>query len=154
MNGSNSGWLNVRYYYIRQLKRKQERDEMLNGSGGAESVFQIPDDNYNAKDDVEQLKSLIVCSRNWDIIREKLNRTREYRAQMLKRKETELKEHFPYFFTHPLELVRLFSCLVLLIYFFITHIPCFTPCRLASIFYEQHNAISKNTFACKIIIYN
>lgn len=109
MNGANGGWLNVRYYYIRKMKRDQESSEMLRANGAVESPLQMPDDNHNVEDDVHLLKSLIINVENLDVIKQMLNRTREYRAQMLQKNETEIKEHFPYFFSHPLELVGLLS---------------------------------------------
>lgn len=73
-----------------------------------DSSMQVADDNenHNVKDDVDLLKSLIVNTENLDLIKQLLNRTREYRAEMMLKNETEIKEHFPYFLSHPLELVR------------------------------------------------
>lgn len=105
MNGSNSGWLNVRYYYIRKMKRSQESSELLRANGAVASPIQMPDDNHDVQSDVHFLKSLIINVEHMDVIKQLLNRTREYRAQMLEKNETEIKEHFPYFFSHPLEMV-------------------------------------------------
>lgn len=62
-------------------------------------------ETYNAQRDVDFLKSLIFSHENLAVFRQKLNATREYRAIMMTKKETEIKEHFPYFFTHPMTLV-------------------------------------------------
>lgn len=70
---------------------------------------QVSDNDYNPQHDVDVLKSLIVNAENLDIIKQKLNRTRAYRKRMLQNNETEIKEHFPYFFSHPFDLVNLFS---------------------------------------------
>lgn len=84
------------------MKRKQTHAELLSVF---DSSMQVPDDNVDVKDDVDLLKSLIVNVDNLDRIKQLLNRTREYRAEMLLKSEVEIKEHFPYFFSHPLELV-------------------------------------------------
>lgn len=84
------------------MKRKHEHLEMVRSNDSGESTS---NDNYDPENDVHLLKSLIVNVENLDTIKQLLNKTREYRAKMLDKKETEIKEHFPYFFSHPLELV-------------------------------------------------
>lgn len=108
INGTNSGWLNARYYHVRKSKRKQENFEMLCANGPVESLLQTSGVDEDMEDDVHLLKTIIVNAENLDTIKQLLNKTREYRAQMLQKNETEIKEHFPYFFSHPLELVRPF----------------------------------------------
>lgn len=84
------------------MKRKQLQCEMLDV---VDCSMGTPVESNNVKDDVHILKSIIVNVENMDAIKQMLNRTREYRAQMLQKIETEIKEHFPYFFSHPFELV-------------------------------------------------
>lgn len=72
-----------------------------------ESLSQESNDEYNPKHDVDLLKNMVVDAGNLEIIRQKLNKTRAYRLEMLTKTETEMKEHFPYFFSHPFELVNL-----------------------------------------------
>lgn len=105
INGTNGGWLNAWYYYIRQMKRKQVHSELVRANGAVDSTLQLSNDNYDPDDDVQLLKSLVVNLENLNTIKQLLNKTREYRVIMLKKKETEIKEHFPYFFSHPLEMV-------------------------------------------------
>lgn len=53
------------------------------------------------EDEVQLMKSLIVNDENMAILVEKLNITREYRGELIKKPDVELKTCFPYFFTHP-----------------------------------------------------
>lgn len=50
---------------------------------------------------LDQMKSIVVNDRNIDLIKSKLVLTVEYRTQLLKDKEVNLKEEFPYFFVSP-----------------------------------------------------
>lgn len=54
-----------------------------------------------AENDVAFLKSTVVNDNNMKLIHEKLISTLEYRFQMLKAKELDLLEAFPYFFCKP-----------------------------------------------------
>lgn len=63
--------------------------------------------NYDPQKDVEMLMQLVINKDNLPIFEEKLNLTRNYRAEMMKKPETEIKEHFPYFHTHPMTFVSL-----------------------------------------------
>lgn len=63
-------------------------------------------EKYDPQKDVDILKSLVVCSESLPVFKEKLNQTRKYRAEMMKKDEIEIKEHFPYFLTHPMILVH------------------------------------------------
>lgn len=82
---------------------------MLCTNGPVEPSSQMPGDDHDVEDDVHLLKSIIINAETMDIIKQMLNKTRKYRSQMLQKAETEIKEHFPYFLSHPLELVRLLS---------------------------------------------
>lgn len=101
INGSNSGWLNARYYHVRATKRKQEEAER------SISSLNTTTDKGDPQEDVNFLKTLIVIPENLELFKDKLNATRTYRTKMMEKDEVEFKEHFPYFFTHPLELVSL-----------------------------------------------
>lgn len=90
------------------LRTKIKTQTGGNRNGSVEISSHMPNDDHSMEDDVHLLKSIVINVENLDIIKQMLNKTREYRAQMLLKKETEIKEHFPYFFSHPLELVRLF----------------------------------------------
>lgn len=104
VNGVNGGWLNTRLYYIRTMKRKQEQAEALD----SQLDRSVNENLTNSEDDVNFLKGLVVCPGNMDVFKEKLNSSRKFRAEMMKKPETEIKEYFPYFFTHPIEMVILF----------------------------------------------
>lgn len=85
------------------MKRKQELAEVE--VAPQSTAASEPVESYDFQNDVDLLKSLIVSDANLEVFKVKLNATREYRTEMMKKKETEFKEHFPYFFTHPMKLV-------------------------------------------------
>lgn len=72
----------------------------------AESCDEINDDensteNSTAKECFEDLKYMMVNDQNRRDIETKLMRCREYRSKLLKIKETDMLESFPYFFADP-----------------------------------------------------
>lgn len=95
--------MNTRLYHVRKTKKKREEAE--NPISQSNSI----QENHDPQADVDHLKSLIVCTTNLEKFREKLNATRSYRDLMMKTEETELKEHFPYFFTHPAIMVSFYN---------------------------------------------
>lgn len=100
-----SGWLNTRLKTIRENLKKLNSNaandsmnrSLLNQSLANEEII----DDAVAADDVVFLKSLPVSDESMDTILQKLSSTRTYRQKMLLDKKIHLKEHFPYFFTHP-----------------------------------------------------
>lgn len=70
-------------------------------ANGNERLERVAVSDEIAADEVRFLKSLPVIEENMDIYIQKLNLTRNYRQKMLLDKEINLKEQFPYFFTHP-----------------------------------------------------
>lgn len=91
-----SGWFRRRINYLNKCRNQ------INAS-----KQQIEDDNEmtdpatTEKEDFEFLKNVIVNDSNLNLIIEKLNSTRKLRQRMLLAKETDLREHFSYFFSHP-----------------------------------------------------
>lgn len=57
--------------------------------------------NYDPKEDVDLLLSIVVNDANMPIIHEKLRKTLYYRRKLFDDINTNLVERFPYFFTHP-----------------------------------------------------
>lgn len=74
-------------------------------SSGDEITDEISTEDTRAKEMFEELKSMIVSDANRPEIEKYLKRCRQYRSSLLKNKETDLLECFPYFFSNP-ELVR------------------------------------------------
>lgn len=93
---------NVKYHAKRKLNESSIiESESINRTGNHDDVDA---DSENQKIDVENLKSKFVAT---DVcgIKEKLKSTLSYRSKMLEKKDLDLKENFPYFFTNP-ELVN------------------------------------------------
>lgn len=55
----------------------------------------------NGKEDYEFLKSAIIDQTDLEILKQKLDSTRSFRANMLQDKNIDLRENFPFFFSHP-----------------------------------------------------
>lgn len=96
-NTKGNGFLDLR---LRNLRRANAKNGKSNDTEN-EHENSEPIDEVNIEDEIQVLKSLIVNEGNMNIIVDKLNLTREYRSTLLKRTDIELKEYFPYFFTHP-----------------------------------------------------
>lgn len=97
------GWFNARLSYLREVQNKMnksDKSKVSNSSQLDENASPISDDE--AISSVLLLKSLVVTEENMETFIQKLNLTREYRQRMLLEKSINLKEQFPYFFTHPL----------------------------------------------------
>lgn len=107
---------------MRVTKRKQVQAEAVSAARDVDSPPSEADGIYDPKNDIDLLKSLIVGDENLEVFRQKLNATREYRAQMMTKKETEIKEHFPYFFTHPMKLVCKFFQIFEHVLFLLRHL--------------------------------
>lgn len=105
------GWINARLKYVRDLQNKLNRSasNISMHSIAADqntTIENTSNDDEAAANDVLFLKTLVVSDEVMETIFQKLNSTREYRKKMLLDKTIHLKEHFPYFFTHP-QLVKL-----------------------------------------------
>lgn len=108
---SNGGWLNHRLKNMRdlqnKLKQKQRDEDSATSSGDVRPVNQEELNTDKAKAALTKIKSMVVGPETIDEIMRILEITREYRKQLLfLDKELNLKQEFPYFFTHP-DLVRL-----------------------------------------------
>lgn len=69
-----------------------------------EAVEQFDESNesiVNADDDLLFLKSAVIAQTDLDVVKRKLNTTRSLRADMMQNKNIDLREHFPFFFSHP-----------------------------------------------------
>lgn len=102
------GWLNIRLKNIREAKKKFELNKMNSNipSAARPIIEQISEfSDTDADNELKLLKTMIVEPQTMTTIIEKLNLTRTYRHKILLDKELNLKEWFPFFFTHP-QLVR------------------------------------------------
>lgn len=101
LNGD-SGWINSRLKNIREAKNKlnKKKTSMANEH---QIIEQLSD--ADAETELALLKTITVDSETMTRIIQKLNSTRTYRHKLLLDKEINLKEWFPFFFTHP-KLVR------------------------------------------------
>lgn len=106
INGA-GGWLNSRLKNVREahnrLKRQQENENL---DANDDSSFDLDLVEHELSDEeaeqmVEVLKSTIVSPQTLDAVMVNLASTRKYRHKMLLSKELDLKQEFPYFFTHP-----------------------------------------------------
>lgn len=80
-------------------------ESCADSSGDESNNNEISVEDARAKEIFEELKSMIVSDTNRPEIEKNLKRCRQYRSSLLKIKETDLLESFPYFFTNP-ELVK------------------------------------------------
>lgn len=55
----------------------------------------------NGKEDLEFLKGSIIDRTDLDVLKQKLDSTRSFRVNMLQDKNIDLRENFPFFFSHP-----------------------------------------------------
>lgn len=107
LNSKNGGWIGNRLNYVTHRNRKQlNRIEWLENDNLEISNDDDHDDDFNPMDYINEMKRLVVSMETLGIFRRMLNATRDFRAELMTKNEVEIKEYFPYFFTHPETLVR------------------------------------------------
>lgn len=82
----------LKYKRSKSKKHQQAVDEATNG---------IEEININPEDDVALLKHTLVNNDNMDLIKEKIGSTAKFRKNMLKDKNLDLLQNFPYLYTNP-----------------------------------------------------
>lgn len=87
----------LKYLATVEKKRLSEFSESAD-SGDSEDE---KNNEVNAAEIFEKLKSTIVKEENWRDVENGLKSCREYRCNLLKITKTDLLENFPYFFAHP-----------------------------------------------------
>lgn len=117
VNGWNGGFLNNRLNYILAKKKKARKyDKNNNTSNGAgymnhnankksNNVDKANDSRRSMMDEIHSMKTIIICKKTLDLMEKKLNETRAYRLHLHKENDVDLKEYFPYFFSHPNQMV-------------------------------------------------
>lgn len=100
-----NGWFATRLKY---LKQRRNSHQIRNNSNENNNISQSTDATHEVED-MEYLKHVVVDDVSFELIVEKLNSTRKFRQQMLQNKETDMRENFPFFFSHP-KLVRYYIC--------------------------------------------
>lgn len=58
-------------------------------------------DDEKQKEDLDFLKYCVVNDISEDVLIAKLNSTRDLREKIIRDKNTDLRENFPFFFSHP-----------------------------------------------------
>lgn len=109
MVNSTGGYLdNAIKYHIQSIKPRRVESSTLDAVCSAVGECNL-DNKYSdeqAQEDLRFLKGAVVNDHNMNEITLKLVRTAEYRTKLLEKKEIDLRNEFPYFFTHP-RLVRM-----------------------------------------------
>lgn len=117
MNGWNGGFLNNRLNYILAKKKKAQQYDKNNKASKCTDVMSHSANEKNNVDgtndnkrsismeDIHSMKTIIICKKTMDLMEEMLNKTRSYRLRLHKKNDVELKEYFPYFFSHPTQMV-------------------------------------------------
>lgn len=105
MNARNGGFLNNRLNYILARKKKAQKD-----NNDEKTNIKADETNNNVDpvsiQDIQSMKTIIICKKNMDLMEERLNATHAYRLRMHKDNNVDLKEYFPYFFSHPKQMVQ------------------------------------------------
>lgn len=93
MTGSD-GYFTRRINYIKEKKKKcTETIETNRGPS--------PEVRADENEDLLFLKNADISKLDWNLAIEKLNSSRRLRKLLLLEKQTDLRENFPYFFSHP-----------------------------------------------------
>lgn len=100
------GFLKARLQYLRNKENKKKAKTTQPSN---DASMQSPNSSIMSDGDVENelmrqvlsMKSIVVNEENMASLVEKLKVTRKFRRSLLKKPEVQLKEYFPYFFTHP-----------------------------------------------------
>lgn len=106
LNG-NVGWLNCRLKNLREAQNKIKRQQPNNNvetNANSSDDLDYADQELNdseANKLIQVLKSTVVGPQTIDLIMAHLASTRKHRHKMLLDKDLDLKQEFPYFFTHP-----------------------------------------------------
>lgn len=95
--------MNTEGFFARRLKYVQQRRKNNEEPDLNEANHSHPQDEdaQNEEEDMDYLKRAVISKNNFASVVEKLNATRKLRQQMLLNKETDLREQFPFFFSHP-----------------------------------------------------
>lgn len=102
--------MNSRLKTVREARKRVERatkdscvlDKSTNDSintSFADHLSDITDED--AQTELNALKSIVIDDTSIDLVMAKLRLTRKYRSKLLMDKNLNLKEYFPFFFTHP-----------------------------------------------------
>lgn len=98
-------WSVLQSFEIPQYPKKvQEAVEAMTIHGGSADSGNERD-IYNEEDanaDLTILKRTVINqATDMEMIKEKLNATRKYRLNLMENNETDIREQFPFFFSHP-----------------------------------------------------
>lgn len=100
VNKRADGYIDSRLKNLRRAAGNKKKTNVVNDEI-EHTDNAVAGETVNFEDELHILKSLIVSEENMPIIVEKLDLTRNFRQELIKKPEADLKTHFPYFFTHP-----------------------------------------------------
>lgn len=87
-------------YVKSRLKENQNRLNVSNVNGSFEAS-QVEIDWDKQREDLDYLKYCVVNDAMDDTFIQKLNSTREIRKKIMDDQQTDIREHFPFFFVNP-----------------------------------------------------
>lgn len=93
-----------------EKKRNVNKSNVSMDVSTTESFINQDEIAEREKTDVELLKITVVNDSNLPYIKAKLQSTLSYRFRSMEKQELDLKENFPYFFTHPTLVTRTNLC--------------------------------------------
>lgn len=96
------GLFHNRLKYLASKERNQKEAELSanDKNSGIASVGVYTE--KDAENDLEILKRTVIKNvSNMEDIKNKLNATRKYRLDLMQKLETDIREKFPFFFSHP-----------------------------------------------------
>lgn len=99
MVGDN-GWINRRLIYMKDCQKNTEKHARGNENNNTPPVKNANDDEQ-AKSDMDSLKRMMIRNCNIAEAVDKLNSTRKYRKELMKKTETDLRKNFPFFLSNP-----------------------------------------------------
>lgn len=95
-----NGYFASRIKYLNQRRNQHQKQVVLSNVNEAENS--IPTGEANTEvEDMDYLKRAVITKTNFNSVVAKLNTTRSLRQRMLLDLNTDWRESFPFFFSHP-----------------------------------------------------
>lgn len=98
MLGDN-GWITRRLIYVKDIQKNIEKH--ARGVNKDTSPARNAIDETQAEFDLDSLKKMMTRNFNISEAVEKLNSTRKYRKLLMAKKETDVRQKFPFFLVNP-----------------------------------------------------
>lgn len=100
-NSAGSGYLDSKVKYNVHVKKSSSA---ATKGGNKNKMSPVYDEEYTeamAKQDVQELKHILVDEANMESIKKKLKSTVNYRTKIMNDENMDLLQYFPYFFARP-----------------------------------------------------